>query len=66
VIYVIPKPDSEVQADELIAFGKQHLAAYKTPKTVYLAKEFPRTKNGKILRKDVGPAIAYTKSNGRS
>jgi acetyl-CoA synthetase len=66
VIYVIPKPDSEVQADELIAFGKQHLAAYKTPKTVYLAKEFPRTKNGKILRKDVGPAIAYSKSNGRS
>lgn len=65
VIYVIPKPGSEVQADELIAFGKQHLAAYKTPKTVYLAKEFPRTKNGKILRKDVGPAIAYMKSNAR-
>lgn len=65
VIYVIPKPDAEVQADELIAFGKQHLAAYKTPKTVYLAKDFPRTKNGKILRKDVGPAIAYTKSSAR-
>ncbi|KQT37157.1 MULTISPECIES: acyl-CoA synthetase [unclassified Methylophilus] len=65
VIYVIPKPECEVQADELIAFGKQHLAAYKTPKTVYLAKEFPRTKNGKILRKDVGPAIAYMKSNAR-
>ncbi len=65
VIYVIPKPDAEIQADELIAFGKQHLAAYKTPKTVYLAKDFPRTKNGKILRKDVGPAIAYTKSSAR-
>ncbi|MGP1717865.1 MAG: acyl-CoA synthetase [Methylophilus sp.] len=65
VIYVIPKPESQVQADELIAFGKQHLAAYKTPKTVYLAKEFPRTKNGKILRKDVGPAIAYMKSSAR-
>jgi acetyl-CoA synthetase len=65
VIYVIPKPECEVQADELIAFGKQHLAAYKTPKTVYLAKEFPRTKNGKILRKDVGPAIAYMKSSAR-
>ncbi|WP_229007123.1 acyl-CoA synthetase [Methylophilus sp. Leaf408] len=65
VIYVIPKPECEVHADELIAFGKQHLAAYKTPKTVYLAKEFPRTKNGKILRKDVGPAIAYMKSNAR-
>ena len=65
VIYVIPKPDVVLQADELIAFGKQHLATYKTPKTVYLTKEFPRTKNGKILRKDVGPAIAYSKSNAR-
>lgn len=65
VIYVIPKPEASVQADELIAFGKQHLAAYKAPKTVYLAKEFPRTKNGKILRKDVSPAIAYSKSAAR-
>lgn len=65
VIYVIPKPEANLEADELITFGKQHLAAYKTPKTVYLAKEFPRTKNGKILRKDVSPAIAYSKSAGR-
>ncbi|WP_047518704.1 acyl-CoA synthetase [Methylophilus sp. Q8] len=65
VIYVIPKPDAEIAPEELMAFGKQHLAAYKAPKTVYLAKEFPRTKNGKILRKDVSPAIAYLKSNAR-
>ncbi|QDC44369.1 acyl-CoA synthetase [Methylophilus medardicus] len=65
VIYVIPKADTEIAPEELITFGKQHLAAYKAPKTVYLAKEFPRTKNGKILRKDVSPAIAYSKSNAR-
>ena len=65
VIYVIPKSGAEIQADELIAFGRQHLAAYKAPKTVYLAKEFPRTKNGKILRKDISPAIAYMKSSAR-
>jgi acetyl-CoA synthetase len=65
VIYVIPKPDTEIAPEELMSFGKQHLAAYKAPKTVYLAKEFPRTKNGKILRKDVSPAIAYQKSNAR-
>ncbi len=44
-------------------FGKQHLAAYKAPKTVYLANDFPRTKNGKILRKDIMPSIATTKSS---
>ncbi len=62
VTYVILQPDATVTADELLAFGKQHLAAYKTPKTVYLTKDFPRTKNGKILRKDINNQIAYAKS----
>jgi acyl-coenzyme A synthetase/AMP-(fatty) acid ligase len=62
VTYVILQPDASVTADELLAFGKQHLAAYKTPKTVYLTKDFPRTKNGKILRKDINNQIAYAKS----
>lgn len=62
VTYVILQPDANVTADELLAFGKQHLAAYKTPKTVYLTKDFPRTKNGKILRKDINNQIAYAKS----
>jgi len=63
VAYVILKPDAKVTADELVQFGKQHLAAYKAPKTVYLAHDFPRTKNGKILRKDINPSIATAKSS---
>jgi acetyl-CoA synthetase len=63
VIYVILKPDAKATADDLAAFGKQHLAAYKAPKTVYLAHDFPRTKNGKILRKDISPTIAVAKSS---
>lgn len=63
VIYAIAKPEAELNPDDLITYGKQHLAAYKAPKTVYLAKDFPRTKNGKILRKDVNPTIAYAKSS---
>jgi acyl-coenzyme A synthetase/AMP-(fatty) acid ligase len=62
VTYVILQANSTVTADELLAFGKQHLAAYKAPKTVYLTKDFPRTKNGKILRKDINNTIAYAKS----
>ena len=61
--YVILKPDSATTADDLAAFGKAHLAAYKAPKTVYLAHDFPRTKNGKILRKDITPAVSYAKSS---
>ena len=60
--YVILKSEATTTADELMQFGKQHLAAYKTPKTVYLAQDFPRTKNGKILRKDITPALAIAKS----
>jgi len=63
VIYVILKPEASTSPDELLAYCKQHLAAYKTPKTVYLAQDFPRTKNGKILRKDISPKIAVAKSS---
>ncbi len=62
VTYVILQPNAEVTADELLSFGKQHLAAYKAPKTVYLTKDFPRTKNGKILRKDINNKMGYAKS----
>lgn len=62
--YVIPQPGSKVSADDLLAFGKQHLAAYKAPKVVYLAAEFPRTKNGKILRRDISPVISSSRSAG--
>lgn len=63
VAYVIPQPGATITADELLAFGKEHLAAYKAPKTIYLAKDFPRTKNGKILRKDIKPTIAIERSS---
>jgi acetyl-CoA synthetase len=61
--YVILKPDSIITPNDLIAFGKAHLAAYKVPKVVYFANDFPRTKNGKILRKDITPTIATAKSS---
>lgn len=63
VIYVILKPEANTSPDDLLAYGKQHLAAYKAPKTVYLAQDFPRTKNGKILRKDIKPSMAVAKSS---
>jgi acetyl-CoA synthetase len=65
VAYVIMQPGSQTTADELLAFGREHLAAYKAPKTIYLAKDFPRTKNGKILRRNVNPSIAISKSTMR-
>ena len=62
VAYVIPQPGTDVTAEQLQTFGQQHLAAYKAPKRIYLAKEFPRTKNGKILRREISPVIATSRS----
>ena len=62
VAYVIARPEVPVSAEDLLAYGRQHLAAYKAPKVMYLAKEFPRTRNGKILRRDITPRIATTRS----
>jgi acyl-coenzyme A synthetase/AMP-(fatty) acid ligase len=62
VAYVIAHPGSRVEPDELLAFGRERLAAYKAPKVVYLARDFPRTRNGKILRRDITPQIATARS----
>ncbi len=62
VAYVIAQPGATVTAEELRAFGQQHLAAYKAPKRVYLARDLPRTKNGKILRREIKPEIAISVS----
>jgi len=65
VAYVITHPGSTTTADELLAFGREHLAAYKAPKTIYISKDFPRTKNGKILRREIKPGIAISRSASR-
>lgn len=62
VAYVIPHPGSAVTPQELLAFGRERLAAYKAPKVVYLAREFPRTRNGKILRREINSQIATARS----
>ncbi len=62
VAYVTLHPGAEASPDELLAFGREHLAAYKAPKIVYLAADFPRTKNGKIVRGKLAPAIATARS----
>lgn len=62
VAYVIPQSGSAVSPDDLLAFGRMKLAKYKAPRIVYFAHEFPRTKNGKILRQRIEPSMAITRS----
>ncbi len=62
VAYVIPQEGAAVTPAELADYGREHLAAYKAPKVVYFAREFPRTRNGKIVRRDITPRIAVARS----
>jgi acyl-coenzyme A synthetase/AMP-(fatty) acid ligase len=62
VAYVIPHEGAAVEPETMLAFAREHLAAYKAPKVVYVARDFPRTRNGKILRRDITPGIATARS----
>ena len=63
VAYVVRHPGDETDTDTLLAFARQRLAAYKAPKIIYLVEDFPRTKNGKIIRKQLAPGLAFARSS---
>ena len=50
---VILRPDESVSEEALLQFSNDNLAKYKAPKKIYFMDSFPRTKNGKIIRKQM-------------
>jgi fatty-acyl-CoA synthase len=52
-IVVVVKKDAKVTAEELVAFGKQHLTSFKAPKYAVLASDLPRNASGKILKREL-------------
>jgi long-chain acyl-CoA synthetase len=51
--YISLKPGSEATPEELIAFAKERMAAYKYPRSIELVGELPKTVTGKILRREL-------------
>ncbi|MFD0025131.1 class I adenylate-forming enzyme family protein [Streptomyces sp. NPDC058382] len=51
--YVSLRPGSSVEPDELGAYCKERLAAYKYPREVEILNELPKTASGKILRREL-------------
>lgn len=49
----IVKRDETLNKDAVRAYCKEHLTAYKVPKTVEFREELPKSNVGKILRKDL-------------
>jgi long-chain acyl-CoA synthetase len=49
--YIVLKPGETATAEEIIAFCREKLAAYKTPKLVEFRTSLPKSAIGKVLRK---------------
>jgi long-chain acyl-CoA synthetase len=51
--YVIPKPGATATAEEIVAWSRENMAAYKYPRTVVIVDSLPMTATGKILKREL-------------
>jgi long-chain acyl-CoA synthetase len=60
------KPGAEAAPEELVAFAKERIAAYKYPRLVWVLDGLPKGPTGKILRREVHPPQATPATTGPS
>jgi long-chain acyl-CoA synthetase len=60
--FVSLKAGSSVTPDQLIAFARERMAAYKYPRSVVIVEELPKTVTGKILRRELRVAANQTEA----
>jgi long-chain acyl-CoA synthetase len=51
--YLSLKPGTTVSEEELIGLCKQQIAAYKSPRSIGIVEDLPKTTTGKILRREL-------------
>ena len=51
--YIVPKLGATPDAQEIIEFCRQHLAAYKVPRAVQFVEDLPKTSTGKVMRREL-------------
>ena len=49
--FVVTKPGENLTEEEVIAFCRQNLAAYKAPKMVEFMEDLPKSTVGKVMRR---------------
>ncbi len=49
--YIIPREGAEPDAEMIIKYCREHLAAYKVPRAIQFVDDFPKTSTGKIMRR---------------
>ena len=50
---VVAKPGERPDPADIIAYARQRIAAYKTPKSVDFVDALPRNPSGKVLRREL-------------
>jgi long-chain acyl-CoA synthetase len=50
---IVPRPGSSPDADELKAWVKERVAAYKYPRRVLFVDDLPKGPTGKILKREI-------------
>ena len=51
--FVVPKPGGSIDTEALVAWSKEHLAAYKYPRLIEVRDSLPMNATGKILKKEL-------------
>ena len=51
--YIVPKTGATPDTDDIIAYCREHLAAYKVPRAVKFVDDLPKTSTGKVMRREL-------------
>ena len=51
--YIVPKTGVEANEDDILAYCREHLAAYKVPRAVQFVDDLPKTSTGKVMRREL-------------
>jgi len=55
--FVVLKDDRTASEDELINYCREHLADYKSPKTIRVVKSIPKGPTGKLLKRELAASF---------
>jgi acyl-coenzyme A synthetase/AMP-(fatty) acid ligase len=58
--YIVAKPGENILSEDVLAHCNQSLPEFKSPKSVYLVDELPKSDRGKVLRDDLKKIWAET------
>jgi long-chain acyl-CoA synthetase len=51
--YIVPKTGTQPDTEDVIAYCREHLAAYKVPRAVQFVDDLPKTSTGKVMRREL-------------